>query len=247
VLVLDCQTDQVVAKTLVGNEPNGICLDQVTGLVHVSSKYAVHMLSPTGDSVVGSVQLPDDDRTYMCAVPFPSKVYAAREHWMYVIDGYSHTITDSISVSVGVLVCDTDRGKVYAAARPVQVFDGRGDSVLLTIPVTNGLVEAIAWNRVNGRVYMTCMQTSAVYVIRDTSTAIAERADGASPTDRLTPTLCRGKLRLDADGPARLLDLSGRQVARLKSGDNGVRHLRTGVYFVRPDKAAPARKVIIQN
>jgi YVTN family beta-propeller protein len=273
VFVMDCQTDMIVAKMPVGNEPNAICRDPVSGLVYVSSKYAVHVLSPSGDSVVAVVPLPVGDRTYMCAVPFPNKMYAAREYWLYVIDGSSLTVTDSIAVSVGVLVCDTDKGKVYAAARPVQVFDARGDSVLLTIPVTNGLIEAIAWNPTNSRVYMTCSRYSTVYVIRDTSTAVAEPK--ASPTRApalslsCEPNPCRGATTIRFAPLAsrfsplslRIFDAQGRAVRSFSSllpslsslvwdGCDDMGHmLPSGAYFIRCDFAGqPATaRVVLQR
>lgn len=70
---------------------------------------------------------------------------------------------------------------------------------------------------------------------------------------RLPPTLIRGKLMLAPGiGRAELLDLSGRVVIPLSPGQNDIRHLAPGVYFVRETSgvergASRVRKVIIAD
>jgi YVTN family beta-propeller protein len=247
VFVIDCQTDLVVRKTAVGDDPHDMCLNPTTGQVYVSSISDVCVLTANGDSVLAAIPQPHNQTAYMCAAPYPSKMYAARGGWLYVIDGDRLVVSESLIVGSGRIICDTDKGKVYGAAEPVPVIDARGDSVLLTISAPGDEWGPIVWNQTESRIYMLSTASDAVLVIRDTTTAVGEPAAGTCHPERLMATVCRGRLRLYGDGPARLLDLSGRQVARLKSGDNNVRHLRTGVYFIRPDKAALSRKVIIQN
>ncbi|MBM3315045.1 hypothetical protein FJY71_04285 [candidate division WOR-3 bacterium] len=48
--------------------------------------------------------------------------------------------------------------------------------------------------------------------------------------------------RLHASGPGDLFDAAGRWVAALRSGDNDVRHLPSGVYLVRSDVASVAAR-----
>ncbi|MFO7639278.1 MAG: hypothetical protein R6X14_08335, partial [bacterium] len=79
------------------------------------------------------------------------------------------------------------------------------------------------------------------------------------------PTIIRGSLRLAGLGhdpgsenrsgscPALLLDISGRKVMELQLGDNDVRHLSPGVYFIRAEGSRGQRaegssaKVVIKR
>jgi YVTN family beta-propeller protein len=245
--VIDCNTDLVAAKTLVGNEPRFICRNPADDMVYLSCRRAVNVLSAHGDSVIAVVEQPVNNSACICAVPFPNKVYSSRGDWIHVIDCSNHVVSDSIEANTGVSVCDTRKAKVYAAARPPVVIDARGDSVLMTVPVSPCQVVAVVWNSVDCRIYMLDVYNSVVYVIRDTTTGVTEPGCKPGPRRSPFPTVCRGVLRLDGDATAVLLDLIGRQAAVLKPGSNDVRGLKSGVYFVRLDKSALTRKVIIQN
>ena len=71
------------------------------------------------------------------------------------------------------------------------------------------------------------------------------------------PTIIRGSLFLPAAGmtndqfPMTMLDISGRKVMALQPGENDVRHLSPGVYFVREQgtgvKGPAPLKVVIQR
>jgi hypothetical protein len=84
-----------------------------------------------------------------------------------------------------------------------------------------------------------------------------ERAALRSPSPSFGPTVLRGVLRLPVD-PCRdpqaaslLLDASGRSVMKLRPGDNDVKLLAPGIYFVRGPETGDAgpgmgtRKVIL--
>ena len=106
-------------------------------------------------------------------------------------------------------------------------------------------------------------ENDALYVaVRDEPTGIA---DMPRPTQVPAATLVRGVLRLDGLGTrsgspernsvmsrAALLDISGRKVMELQPGENDIRHLAPGVFFVReasgvmPD-ASTVHKVVIQR
>ena len=73
------------------------------------------------------------------------------------------------------------------------------------------------------------------------------------------PTIIRGSLFLPAAGmtndqfPMTMLDAAGQKVMELQPGENDVRHLAPGVYFVRTKVAriqgaeASSAKVVIQR
>jgi len=248
VMVVDCALEQVVERREYGQQPFTMCWNPVNGLVYMQSRYAIYALTPTGDSVVATL---DGWARDLCTVPFPNKLYASGRHpGLDVIDCDTHTVIDSVAAASGVLVCDTVRGKVYMAGdnwRCVSVIDARADTLLLSIPLLPGAPRSIAWNSTNGRVYVADDGADVVYVIRDSSTGIAEPEARAIHAAQRAPTLCRGRLWLNGGGSVSLLDLTGRQVTVLKSGDNDLSRLRSGVYFVRHENGSHAVKVILQN
>jgi DNA-binding beta-propeller fold protein YncE len=246
VFVIDCSSDSVVATTPVGQRYSNMCWDPVNDLVYVSSANGVYVLSSAGDSVVAVVPQPSCIYTYICAVPFPNKVYVTRGDWLYVIDGNSNVVADSIAINLGVLACDTRKAKVYGAGRPAAVIDARKDSVLLTMPLTNRVIDEVAWNSTDSRVYMLDGQNGAIYVIRDTTTGVAEPASDPSPKKHADASVCRGGL-LHADAPASLFDPTGRRVAALEPGSNDIHGLKLGVYFVKSNDGVLTHKIILQN
>lgn len=59
------------------------------------------------------------------------------------------------------------------------------------------------------------------------------------------PTIVRNILHLSSKEPAVLLDINGCKVTNLKSGDNDIRHLAPGVYFMRQGTKGKIVKVVI--
>jgi YVTN family beta-propeller protein len=249
VFVMDSETDSVVGKTAVGSGPRQMCWNPPNGLVYVDCTESIYALSPAGDSVVAVIPLAHNPGVAcLCAVPSLNKLYAARGFWVYAIDCDSQAVTRSFHIPyVSLIACDAGRDKVYCTCRPVQVYDARGDSVLLTIPVDAEGYGFITWNCANSRMYMTNPWYDTVFVIRDTTTGVAEPGYKPSPKRSQFPTVCQGVLQQYGDATAVLLDLTGRQAVVLKPGSNDVRGLKSGVYFVRSDKGALTQKVIIQN
>ncbi len=73
---------------------------------------------------------------------------------------------------------------------------------------------------------------------------IIEVGSGRIPR-RLETTFARSTFRLQGSETARLLDTNGRTVADLAPGENDVRHLVPGVYFVAPRGRPVTAKVIV--
>jgi hypothetical protein len=118
-------------------------------------------------------------------------------------------------------------------------------------------------NPIDRRVYMSGLDDSCVYVIRDELVGVAEppRPASRSPEFRIWPNPARDCLHVGgAEGqsgdararPIGLFAATGRKVAELVSGANDIRQLSPGVYFVRernsggrsPGNAA-GRKIVI--
>ena len=81
-------------------------------------------------------------------------------------------------------------------------------------------------------------------------TGIEETMNDERGTPNLGPSIVRGVLRIgdsrqNTGYRAELLDAGGRKVMELRRGPNDVRHLSSGVYFVKAEGAAA--KFIVQK
>ena len=230
--VVDCQTDEVRARWNV--QPYGAwCYSPVTGRVYTASANTFWALSPHGDSILATIPRGSE---WLCAVPFVDKIYIS-SGWVYVLDGSTNVIVDTIPTGGGAMVCDTSKGKVYAARG--LVFDARADTLLTTIPLPAFSPYGICQNPLDGRVYVTDQHGDSVYVLRDTMPGIEESHEPQAASSKSMATVVRGVLVLQGDRTqntghrAELLDISGRKVKELRPGANNVSGLAPGVYFVR--------------
>ena len=109
------------------------------------------------------------------------------------------------------------------------------------------------------RLYVSEGPYSSVAVIQD-SLVVGVSGGGRSVFghDRPIPTIVRGLLHLPKTPAASngsghsLLDITGRQVMSLQPGENDIRHVSPGVYFVLrasgvERKASSVHKVVIQR
>ena len=91
--------------------------------------------------------------------------------------------------------------------------------------------------------------------VRVVRTGVAEEAPGLLPDPGRVPTVVYGTLMMSPgeDGAASLHDAAGRRVMALMPGENDVRFLAPGVYFIRaqgprgPRFEGSSRKVVIQR
>jgi len=244
VFVVDCVSDEIVERRPAGSYPYAMCRAPTNGLVYVGTRNGILVLSADGGAVLDTIPAYAAD---MCFVPCPNKIYAVT-HWTVVIDCDRNVVIESLPFRGNEVLCDTVHRKVYSASVNVSrlyIYDGQADSLLTTIQLPFSSDPSLAWNSTNSRVYIP--GEGVVYVIRDTSTAVAEPVADAGRSTRRLATICRGRLWLEGDGPASLLNPTGRQVMRLEPGDNDLRGLRAGVYFVVYKGSYYATKVILQD
>jgi YVTN family beta-propeller protein len=213
VSVIDCAADTVMALLAVGDQPVAMSYDSMLDMVYCASRY---------DGSVAGID---------CA---SNAVVASR--WL--------------GGEPAAIACDAGRGRVYCAdadGNRVVVLEGESLEVRAVLPVGRG-PSSLAWDPGTGRMYVGNYLGSSLTVLRDTSTGIEEVpsyegrvASGA--------TVVRGVLWLDGLGtqsqfsgqnwamsralPIALRDISGRKVMTLKPGENDVRHLPSGVYFLQ--------------
>jgi YVTN family beta-propeller protein len=126
--------------------------------------------------------------------------------------------------------------KLYATEveyQIVHVIDGATLRVTASIPMRRWQDPLqMAWDPVTNRTFVASWDGSKVVVLRDDRPGIAGPFQQAISA-QLTPTVLRGALTLAGQQPGRLLDVTGRKVMDLLPGENDVRHLAPGTYFIR--------------
>ncbi|UCG43034.1 MAG: T9SS type A sorting domain-containing protein, partial [candidate division WOR-3 bacterium] len=150
------------------------------------------------------------------------------------------------------LTHDTAADRIYVFGDDgVGVFGCGVDTIVTWLPV--GFTNYSVCAPRHRRVYVSDWGDTRVWVIRDTTTVgIGEEGQKARPETRMQ-TLVRGALRLVSSRArtrqtAELVDITGRKVMDLKPGENDVRRLSPGVYFLRSavgGKRSAVRKVIV--
>ncbi len=253
VKAVDCETDEVAARVPVdggGYQLGDWCFNPANDLVYLSTRYGVHVYTPTGDSEVCAV--PGRAGAALAAARFPNKLLAVGAGpggtVVRVIDCRGHFVLDSILVGgAGIsMVTDGAKGRVYCSntnARKVDIIDARADTLIKTIPLGRS-PGALCWNRTNSRVYIADFMDNVVYVIRDTSTSITESQWPMAGSQRPGATVTRGAFVWPRHANGALLDMSGRVVARLSPGHNDLRVLAPGVYAALAADGGPRLKVV---
>jgi hypothetical protein len=105
----------------------------------------------------------------------------------------------------------------------------------------------LAYNGWVGQYQNKTFNTMRIWGMVDQFTGTTESRKPASVGSRLTPSIVRGSITIPGKQPARLLDLTGRAVARLQPGVNDVRALAPGVYFLQSGKppSTQVRKLVL--
>ncbi|MFO7676067.1 MAG: hypothetical protein R6X12_07120, partial [bacterium] len=124
----------------------------------------------------------------------------------------------------------------------VSVLSYDGSQLLTTLPVQDAPFE-LAYSPRSRRLYVSHLNSRQVYVIRDEAGGIAEEPTGAGWPVRVGASVTAGRLRVEAAGL--LLDVSGRAVARLEKGENDIRRLAPGVYFVRRQDTGESSRLVL--
>jgi YVTN family beta-propeller protein len=137
----------------------------------------------------------------------------------------------------------TSSDRIYCAcsvADSVVVLRGDGTGVARTLRVGDAPF-VLAYSPVNRRVYVGHLNCAWVFVIRDTTTGVAE--ENRSGVPRMPGvTVLGGVMRVGR--AARLVDVTGRTVVQLEAGENDVNGLARGAYFV-VSGCEPVGKVLL--
>jgi YVTN family beta-propeller protein len=144
----------------------------------------------------------------------------------------------------------SERGnRLYVASRgsnAVSIIDCRTNMVRATLPVGDEPV-ALAWDNGQSRLYVANHASSEITVVLDT--AVAAVAEIPTPTARSSTVFATTAVCLHGRSPASLFDETGSLVCRLQPGENDIRFLSPGVYFIGPSEPARIRpsKVLITH
>ncbi|MBN2465949.1 hypothetical protein JXD38_10055 [candidate division WOR-3 bacterium] len=252
VTVIDCASDSVVASIPVYCEPAVLCHNPDDNLVYCGNEYGcVSVIDAARNLPLGGI-VAGGSCGGLCWNPHDRKVYCANpgDSTVTVFDPLGDTILATVRTERGAGVlhynpvnntvyCLNGGGTPYSrvVGRWVTLIDGTTDDVLGHLPVGSEPV-AMAWNPFENRTYVACYRGSCISVIRDSMPGAIE--EGRTPhAGRLAPgpTVVRGTLRtaFSRQHPANraeLLDISGRKVMELRPGENDIRCLSPGVYFV---------------
>ncbi|UCG42231.1 MAG: hypothetical protein JSU73_10170 [candidate division WOR-3 bacterium] len=244
---IDCSVDTVVSEHVISG-------DAYAPLVYVEGRRLVCVAASEDLWVLDAVDL-SQVRVYRLGDEATSLAYCRREHKVYYAcwsgSLYAINMTSGQVVSVPAalyekeLLYDSLSNRLYCISESegtAQVLDCATDSVLCVLQLGEGPVAA-AWSPFWRRVYVANGDGSSISVIRDSS--VVGIGEGVQQTRgaRVTQTVVRGVLNLAEDGTRSefgansvmsLVDITGRKVMDLKPGENEVRHLAPGVYFVTP-------------
>jgi photosystem II stability/assembly factor-like uncharacterized protein len=82
-------------------------------------------------------------------------------------------------------------------------------------------------------------------IIKDPTALGIEEDEMSVQTFSRQPTFVRGILRLEGDKPVALLDITGRHIMDLAPGENDVRRLASGVYFVTGSDRSERHRLVV--
>jgi hypothetical protein len=76
---------------------------------------------------------------------------------------------------------------------------------------------------------------------------IEEEPSVSKETRSFIPSIVQNNIILPENRYAQLFDISGKKVGHLRSGNNNIKHLSTGIYFIKTDNNKYLTKIIIQQ
>jgi len=252
--VIEAKTGAILSSLFAG--PNAAALCHAPDLQKLycadESFGRLYVFSASGDSLVGYVEL-DDNVDCLCYSPTDSKLYATSTYSdvVHVVDCAHDVLTTCIEVA-------------GSGRRSPPAYSSFGDRIYFTLGDSLGVIDCTVdsvatwvpheWhNPCSPQVFPALRLVSVTSVdpfITIFSDPPAREAVTAATTQRTEPTVTRNELRLTGSGPSCLFDLSGRRVLDLLPGQNDLRRLPPGIYFLREQTAddrgaASTRKLVV--
>jgi YVTN family beta-propeller protein len=254
--VIDCDENVLIALDTVGREPSAFCYVPVGARVYVANTgdSTVSVIAGERPAVIAQMNV-GLQPSALCWDSMHGKVFCANagDDEVAVIDAASNTVIARVPVGGEpvALSYDAPNEYVYCACREdneVYVIDAHWNTVVTEIEVGEG-PRALTWNPIELRMFVLNPGSSSVSVLRDSlHVGIEERAVGALNRRRVTPTVVRGVLPLPLlTANSSLLSIDGRKVMDLRPGDNDIRRLAPGVYFLRYEQEKRSVKIVVQR
>jgi YVTN family beta-propeller protein len=256
VTVIGAAADTVLAVVVVGRSPAALVYDRRDNEMYcaLSDEDSIVVFDCGTDQVTGRIHI-GREQWLGCYSSFSERMYFVSDYYSYdriaVVDPVRDTVESLILVRHGVdeLVCDTVGGKLYLMngdRNEVTAIDCQANEVMGVVEVGDEPV-AMAWDPHMRRVYTADREALTVSVIRDSVILGLHAGTTADEVEVPAPTVVRGVLRIrpTADGSqltAALVDISGRKVMDLEPGENDVRSVAPGVYFVSERSAASGKR-----
>jgi YVTN family beta-propeller protein len=184
VTIIDLVTNEVIRTIRLGNVPQAGCYSSVADKYYCGGDREVVVIDGVGDTVMSRVPVADLPSS-MLESPAHGVVMVGVHDTMLTLDVGPDTVLYRMRVGVepNGMVWSSATDQVYCAVSGgrVAVFPGGGERVALSVPVGSySYPFAVALAPEHGRLYVGCLNTRYVYVIRDTASAIEE--PGFGPT-----------------------------------------------------------------
>jgi len=272
VTVIDGQADTIIAVVPTGPRPSALCYNSRDDKVYCASHEngSIAVIDGLSDSIVATVTGGSWPEA-LCYNSVSNRVYCADldSCLVFVIDGASDSVVARVDAVAYSLCYDSASNRVYCIDQnrwEVSVVDGATNTVVARLTVGMD-PRAAVWLPSGNRVYVANRFGSSISVIRDSMVGVRETGENEAHRVKAA-TLIRDVLVLprdmtclgpdpDSPGgigscPALLLDAVGRKVLSLAPGQNDVRDLAPGVYFVRTKEqrdrgieGSSVRKVVV--
>jgi DNA-binding beta-propeller fold protein YncE len=262
VAVIDCRADTILTTIPVGTRrPGWLCHDPANSRVYGTVPGEVVVIDCRTKTLRDTIPMPSAPGRLVCN-PAENRVYTAVGSVLVVIDASADTVLtilpmgDSASGPAN-MVLDTDGNRLFVDpsvdhVADLVVVDCAADSIVARVEPEYPFY-GFVWNPRHSRLYLGTYEEGRIGVIKF-PVGIAEegKRTGVVVTG---PTIVRSVLRIGDLGPktedrAGLLDVAGRRVMELQPGENDIRHLAPGVYFLRTaesGKRSAVTKVVIQR
>ena len=138
VAIIDAGSDSVLAQPRVGINGDRLCYNPIDDKVYCGgvASYGLCVLSGSGDTVLG-LNLTLAGAQSLLHTPTTDRVYCAKPAGVFVLDGATDSILDTLPVDVVhyTLAHQASPNRVWCAGEEVVVLDGDQDTVVTSIPV----------------------------------------------------------------------------------------------------------------
>jgi DNA-binding beta-propeller fold protein YncE len=236
--IFDVATDSLLARIRrpTHNEESPMW-NPYDSMVYLFSDSVVWKVDGEADSIVDSIVGSFGRNGRLC--------HNVRDNMLYVLERYWHI--KAINLNTGevlssvpgfdanIAVYDSIDNRVYGIHDDIDgsrltVFDCAENRILRTFYMPNINSWGLVWHPRLNKLYSG--GNSMMRAVAEGQSTVRNRQP--------TATLARGELRLPGRQDADLLDIAGRKVMDLEPGDNDIRHLAPGVYFVITPSSYPS-------